>query len=153
MTIFTNKKTNRVEDCEEPDDVVRDCEILLYTKPAEFSLISNILLAITRNEDNIYFQKWCLVARFSRDDHVYTFEAVENEFGRMDALRTSGSVPVDPKQKLVIGTVRTSPQELLSFAQKHPYNGTATPILATLKKCQDWLNEFIRMVSPSLNLP
>jgi hypothetical protein len=153
MTIITKKPTNRVEDCEELDDVVGDCEIFLYTKPAEFSSIGKFLLSITRNEDNIYFQKWFLVARFSRDGRVYTFEAVENDSGRMEAIRTTGSVPADPKEKLAIGTVRTSPQKLLSLAQKHPYNGTTTPILATLKKCQDWLNEFLRMVSPSLNLP
>ena len=153
MTIITKKSTNRVDDCEELDDTVRECEIVLYTKPAEFSSIGSILLNITRNQDNIYFHKWFLVARFSCDDRIYTFEAVENESGRIEALRTTGSVPVDPKKKMIVGTVCTSPRKLLTFAQKHPYNGTTTPILATLKKCQDWLNEFLRMVSPSLHLP
>lgn len=148
-----NEKKNRVQDCEESDDIVRECEILLYTKPAEFSFISNILLAITRNKDNIHFHQWYLVARFLRDGRVFTFEAVESETGRIEALRTVGSVPMDPKQKLVVGITNTSPQKLLTLAQEHPYNGTTAPILATLKKCQDWFNEYLRMVSPSLCLP
>lgn len=148
-----NEKKNRVQDCEELDDTVGECEILLYTKPADFSPISNILLTITRNKDNIHFHQWYLVARFLHNDRVFTFEAVENEVGRIEALRTTDRVPVGPKPKLVVGRIHTSPQKLLTLAQEHPYNGTATPILATLKKCQDWFNEYLRMVSPTLCLP
>ena len=151
--VVTEAATNRVEECEESDDIIRECEIVLYTKPVEFSLIASLLLSIMRLRDSIYFQKWFLVARFPRDNRLFTFEAIENESGHIEALRTTGSTPADPKEKVVVGTVRTSPQKLLTLAQEHPYNGTRAPIWASLKKCQDWFNEFARMVSPSLNLP
>ncbi len=146
-------KTNRVQECEELDSTIRECEFVLYTKPVEFSLLFNTLLSITKLRDSIYFQKWFLVARFPRDNRLDTFEAIENESGHIEALRTTGSAPLNPKEKVVVGTVRTSPHKLLTLAQEHPYNGTNAPILASLKKCQDWFNEFARMVSPSLNLP
>lgn len=144
---------HRVQDCEESDDIVRDCKFSLYTKSAEFSWLANILLAVTRNSDNIHFQRWFLVAQFLNDDRHFTFEAVVNETGVIEALWTTDSVPADPQKKHFVGTVRTSPQKLFTAAQQHPYNGTPAPILASLKKCQDWFNEFFRMISPSLHLP
>lgn len=146
-------ESNRVQDCKESDDIVRECEFVLYTKAEKSSLLTNILLTITRNNDNIHFQKWFLVAHFLRDNTFFTFEAIKNETGVIEAFRTTGATPTDPETKLVVGTVSTSPQELLTLAQQHPYNGTNAPLLASLKKCQDWFNQFLRMVSPNLHLP
>lgn len=151
---MTEKATsNRVQDCEELDDIVRECEFTLYTKADTSWWLTNILLTITRNNDNIYFKKWFLVAHFLRDNTLFTFEAIKNETGVIEALRTSGETPINPDTKLVVGRVHTSPLELLTLAQQHPYNETNAPILASLKKCQDWFNQFARMVSPNLHLP
>lgn len=146
-------KSKHVQDCEESDDVVRECEFLLYTKPADFSWFIKILLFLTLNANNIYFHQWFLVARFPRENQSFTFEAYENEIGVIEARRSTGSVPANPKTKMLVGTLRTSPKKLLTLAQEHPYNGTNAPIWASLKKCQDWCNQFARSLSPHLLLP
>ena len=147
------KKVEQVNSCVETDDNERECELVLYTKPEEFSFLTKLLLAITRNEDNIYFQKWFLVTRFQVDNTFFTFEAIENTSGNIEALRTKNSMPINCKERVIVGKVLTSPRKLLTVAQEHPYNGTSAPIMASLKKCQDWFNQYVRMISPTLQLP
>lgn len=153
MFIKERSTTKRVDDCEESDDAVRECELVLYTKSADFSWFSRLLLFLTFNWNNIYYHQWFLVARFPRDNQLFTFEATENRVGVIEARRSIGVVPANPKTKMVVGTVNTSPKELLTLAQRHPYNGTNAPIWASLKKCQDWLNQFTKSLSPHLLLP
>ena len=149
-------KPVRVQDCVEMDDYVRDCHIMMYTQQENHSLpvkIINWLLV-----DEMYRQKWFLVVYFPSDEKsqelLLTFGASKNQEGRIVAYRTRGKLPVSNSQlKLVIGKVQTSPKLLLSLAQQHPYNETYAPIFASLKKCHSWLDEFVKMISPELELP
>ena len=145
-------KQVRVDKCLELDHRERECQIILYTHKEEYNFLTHLFMG-----RGIHRHKWYLVAQFQRDNQsdaaTFTFEAQIGQDGRIDAYRAKDASPDDPVEKILIGTVRTSPKELLNMAQKHPYNGTSAPILAGKLKCQDWLNHFAHMISPQLRLP
>lgn len=153
---MADSKSVRVEDCDEIDDNVRECYIMMYTQQENHSLpvkIINWLLV-----DEVYRQTWLLVIYFpsgqNSQEVLLTFGVSKDLEGRIVAHRTRGKIPLlNSHLKLVIGKVQTSPKLLLSLAQQHPYNGTYAPIFASLKKCHSWLDEFVKMISPELQLP
>ena len=138
----------RVDKCLELDHQVRNCQILLYTSQVDHSFLSDLFMG-----RGLHRHKWTIVTYFEKGRCSYTFEARVGEDGRIEAYRTKGAHPTEPIDALFIGIVRTSPKELLNLAQNHPYNGTSAPIMASFHKCQDWLNQFARMISPELQLP
>ena len=127
---------------------------MMYTQHENHSFVAKLINWLL--VDDLHRQKWFLVAYFASGEKTQelflTFGASKNQEGRIIGHCTKGALAAS-QIKFVIGQVQTSPQLLLSLAKKHPYNGTYAPIFASLNKCHSWLDEFVQMISPELQLP
>ena len=67
--------------------------------------------------------------------------------GRLNAYWTQGAFS-KPENIYEIGSVETSPNELLELAQKNPCN--QTKYSAVFQNCQEWVRNFARMIHEDL---
>ena len=129
------------KDVFEPDKEKRPCSIMLNTMPLEAPLLSSAT--------NITVHHWGLVAYFQKGNKLMLFEAGEGKDGKIEVGLANGVWKDDPKiQRFNLGIVDTSPNELLELARRHKFNGETYS--ATLRNCQDWVKEFVRMISSVL---
>ena len=119
----------------------RTCSIMLNTIPLEAPLLNSAT--------NITVHHWGLVAYFKKGNKLMLFEAGAGKDGKIEVGLAYGVWKDDPKiQRFNLGVVDTSPNELLELARRHKLNGE--PYSPTLRNCQDWVKEFVRMISSVL---
>ena len=129
------------EDVIEPDEEKRPCSIMLNTKPLDASLLNSTT--------NIALHHWGLVAYFKKGNKLMTFEAGGGKSGKIEVGLANGVWKDDPKiQRFNLGIVDTSPNELLELARRHKLNDEM--YYRTLRNCQDWVKEYVRMISSVL---
>ncbi len=160
MANSTTPTPLKVEECEELDDKKRDCFFVLHTRPLNIGFCSGVIKPANdflreletvlsgKKQNRVHLDNWILVAHFKEGDLIFSFEACENEAGSIEVYRTSGAPEASEGEKIELLTIKASPKQLLTLAQKHSYNGSKYS--AVCKNSQEWVKEFARMISYEL---